>query len=273
FKELAVLVVDDNHTNRFILHKTLTAWDFKVMEAQSGSEALSLLQNTEHNFDLVILDHQMPEMDGIEVVRAIRKDTKNKDIKIIMLSSWNRVNSRLQQELHIDCNITKPVKQSMLHKVLMEVLRVNKGEQVAGTESMPSVQGPNNSHHRILLVEDNEDNQALGKKILEKAGYNVDIVSNGQLAVEAAKKLQYDLILMDVQMPVMDGLKAAKKIRLLERRSQKDRVPIIALTAHAVHGYRDKCLIHDMDDYITKPLKRKALLEKVSQWIEPQSVN
>jgi PAS domain S-box-containing protein len=267
FEEQSILVVDDNDANRLILLKTLSAWGFQVSEAASGTEALSLLRDSKIKVDLVILDHQMPGMSGVEVARAIRREAEFKNIKIIILSSRGGLESKLLQELDITKSITKPVKQSKLFEMLKLALPVN-GQ--CGTKYTQSDQTTRRKgQKRILLVEDNADNQTLTKRILEKAGYRVEIAANGQLAVEAAKSFLYDLILMDVQMPVLDGLKATKQIRDLERRKQAGRVPIIALTAHAIQGYREKCLECDMDDYVTKPLKKKILLEKVLQWTEP----
>ena len=121
---------------------------------------------------------------------------------------------------------------------------------------------------RILLVEDNVDNQKLGSTILEKAGFIVDVAENGAEGVEAVQRVHYDLILMDVYMPVMDGFEATEQIRAWERFQKQEPIPIIALTAHAVEGYRDKCLQHDMNDYVTKPVKKKVLLEAVEKWID-----
>lgn len=123
--------------------------------------------------------------------------------------------------------------------------------------------------YQLLLVEDNEDNQKLARKILEKAGYSVEVAENGQEAVEAVQRGAYDLILMDIQMPVMDGFSATKRIRSLERERNTERVPIIAVTAHALAGYREKCLENDMDDYLPKPLRRETLLRTVQDWLEP----
>ncbi|MFQ5865832.1 MAG: response regulator, partial [bacterium] len=270
FKNIRILIVDDNQTNRFILQKTLNAWGFQVEEAVSGAAALSLLRDKGNHFDLMILDHQMPEMDGVEVARAIRKDPAIHDIQIIMLSSMGALSSNLRQELKISKAITKPVKRSNLFDVLMQALRMHKHEFVIAKEPVSSGTVSRFSRHRILLVEDNADNQNLAKKILQKAGYCVDVAENGQLAVEAAKKFHYDLILMDIQMPVMDGFEATKQIRRWERSQNKERVPIVAVTAHALVGYRETCLKHDMDDYVTKPLKKKTLLQVVAQWIDPR---
>ncbi|MFQ5824893.1 MAG: response regulator [bacterium] len=269
FKEISALVVDDNKTNRFILQKTLSAWEFQAEAVGSGLEALTLLREGKKDFDVIILDYQMPEMDGVEVARVIRNDLKFKDLKIIMLSSWGGLEAELIHELKIDKTITKPVKQSKLFDVLMEVLRYQREEAYLGVERQAEDRR-DRVVKRILLVEDNLDNQNLAKKMLEKAGYRVDISDNGQMALEAAHKFQYDLILMDIQMPVMDGFEATKQIRSWEREQKRKRVPIIALTAHAIIGYREKCMEQDMDAYITKPLKKKILLETVEKWIDPR---
>jgi polar amino acid transport system substrate-binding protein len=270
FREISVLVVDDNGTNRFILRKTLSAWGLQVTEARGGHEALTLLKEAAAEFDLLILDYQMPELDGVEVVRAIRKNLRMLKTKIIMLSSWEGLNCKLKDELNIAATITKPVKQSKLFDVLMKVLRVNKAmETIHKPKTSAEIPG-NQVHQRILLVEDNVDNQNLAKTILKKAGYLVDVAKNGKMAVEAAEKFRYDLILMDIQMPVMDGFEATQQIRSRERKQNEDRVPIIALTAHAIKGYREKCLKHGMDDHISKPIKKKVLLQKIAQWIDPR---
>ncbi|MFQ6113375.1 MAG: two-component regulator propeller domain-containing protein, partial [bacterium] len=270
-ENISILVVDDNSTNRFILQRTLKVWGFTVWEAASGVEALTYLQEREGKFDILILDHQMPGMDGIELARTIRKEPKFDDVKIIMLSSWGGIEHGLLQELKIVQSITKPVKQSKLFDILMGVLRLGEEDEAAATESVKSAQLTKGyRHQRILLVEDNMDNQNLARKVLEKEGYKVHIADNGQMAVMAAKEFHYDLILMDIQMPVMDGFEATKEIRAWERRQQQEKVPIIALTAHALQGYREKCLRYEMDDYITKPLKKRILLEAINKWIDPR---
>ena len=269
-KDFTILVADDNDTNRFILSKTLNTCGFQVKEAESGLQALSILKNDKEAIDLIILDYQMPEMDGVELARRLRKDPKFTDLKMIMLSSVGFLNKNLKKELDIAESIPKPVKQSKLFEITSRALWHEKTDddtvQVVETEEVTIKRIPN----RILLVEDNLDNQRLTKKILEKGGYLVEIAENGQLALEAVRKFRYDSILMDIYMPVMDGFEATKSIRSYERSQKQDRTPIIALTAHAVEGYRDKCLQHDMDDYITKPLKKKNLLETVEKWIDPR---
>jgi PAS domain S-box-containing protein len=267
-KNVSVLVVDDSSTNRFILKKTISAWGLKVDEARSGREALSMIEKDPKRYDLMILDYQMPDMDGVEVARTLRTDSRFKDIRIIMLSSWGTINNSLMKELTISETVQKPVKQSTLFNIILKALRFY-------TEEKPSVEAgaerdmmEDSKHLKVLLVEDNRDNQNLARMILEKSGYRVDIAENGAEAVEAVRKYLYDLILMDIQMPVMDGFEATKRIRALEKEYNDRRIPIIAVTAHAMKGYREKCLANDMDDYITKPLKKKVLLRTVEKWID-----
>jgi PAS domain S-box-containing protein len=271
FENVSVLVVDDSSTNRFILRKILSAWGFRVDDAEDGKEAISQLKENPDRYDLMILDYQMPEMDGLDVARSVRADPRLDHIKIIVLSSWVSINSDLIKELRIAEAVNKPVKQSSLHNILLRVLRVEKKkeeEKVSGGRVPVSETVKTKQHYRILLVEDNIDNQNLAVRILEKGGFFVDIANNGEEAVECVKQYRYDLILMDIQMPVMDGFEATARIREIEKELYDERIPIVALTAHAMKGYREKCLEGGMDDYITKPLKKKHLLITIRQWLD-----
>ena len=265
-RDVAVLVVDDNPTNRLILRRTLQAWGTSVGEAAGGEEALALLRAPQARFQVVILDYQMPDMDGVDVARAIRYDPKLQGIKLVMLSSWEGLPAGAREELGITVVLTKPVKQSKLFDVLMGLLR-RREEAVAPAEpAIPEVGHPTIQRH-ILLVEDNVDNQNLVRRILEKAGYWVVIAGNGVAAVSAVRQTRYDCILMDVQMPEMDGFEATRAIRAWEREHNVGRAPIIAMTAHAIAGYREQCLQQGMDDYITKPLKKDLLLATVARYL------
>ncbi len=273
FKDISVLVIDDISTNRFILQKTLAVYGIKVKEAESGAQGLSYLHDSKQRFDLIILDHQMPEMDGVQVAQAIRQETKFDSLKIVMLSSWGGLSTQIQQDLDIAYSVTKPIKQSQLIEILMKVLNGNELESETSVKVVESIHDSQFSlPHKVLLVEDNPANQKLAKKLLEKANYEVEVAEDGQLAVEAVERFHYDLILMDIQMPVMDGFAATKKIRSAEHDLQEARIPIVALTAHAISGYREKCLRYDMDDFITKPIKKKILLDAVKTWIDPRPV-
>ncbi len=272
FQRVNILVVDDNQTNRFILENTLTAWDFNVHGVEDGSKALTLLNNSENRFDLVILDHMMPDMDGFELAQEIRKNPLLSNIKLIMLSSWGRMPQSRIKALNICETITKPVKQSNLYNIIVSTLgrkkTYNKTKHVEIEEFLTA----DKKHYKILLVEDNPDNQNLAIRILSNAGFVHDIVENGQKAINAVKENHYDLILMDLQMPVMDGFQATHLIREWEKESGNKRTPIIALTAHAIKGYHKKCLENEMDDYLTKPLRKKLLLKTINKWIKLEPV-
>ena len=273
FKTISVLLVDDNETNRQILRKTFESWGATVAEAGNGPEALERLREPGTHFDLIVLDHQMPQMDGIAVAQAIRSELKLEEVKIVLLSSWGRLDRKVLDQWRVQEAITKPVKQSRLMDLVLRTLRTERTQKtVSAKRTAPAAVPRPGSRFKILLVEDNPDNQNLATKILEKAGYATDLAENGCLAVQAATRFQYDLILMDVQMPLMDGFEATQEIRRLEKEQNRERVPIVALTAHALQGYREKCLQHDMDDYITKPLKKKVLLDTVAKWIDPRPV-
>ena len=203
-------------------------------------------------------------MDGMELAKTIKRNPGLGDIKIIMLSSRGGMRSAEMKESGIAEFMAKPVKQSMLFSTLRQCLSLSKEEEAVNNVKPLKVDG--SGLLRILVVDDTVDNQNLAKRVLEIAGYRVDLAENGEKAIEAVINTPYDLILMDVQMPVMDGFTATREIRTLEKNRNVRRTPIIALTAHAIVGYREKCLEHDMDDYITKPLKKKILLETIERW-------
>ena len=264
FRNVSVLLVDDNKANRVMMSSILRTWGFKLTEAEDGEQALYHLRSASTKYDLLILDHQIGHIDGLEVARTIRKELNLNDIKIILLSSRASIKSQEMKELNISDVITKPVKQSQLFDIFMKSL-YSSGEEVA-TNTVETSEANLNRQLRILVVDDTVDNQNLAKRILEKEGYSVEVAENGERAIEAVKNGRYDLIFMDVQMPVMDGFSATKEIRMLEKSKNFSRTPIVALTAHALVGYREKCLENEMDDYITKPLKKSILLQTVDKW-------
>ena len=272
FDNLSVLIVDDNKTNRFILNKILSTWGCKVKLANSGKDALSLLSKETVQYDLILLDHHMPEMDGIEVARIIKNELNIYGIKIIMLSSWGVINYVEMNELGIQSLLTKPVKQSRLFNSLTKTLQCEAEEQSETVAVQSSEAARDIRRLKILLVEDTLESQRLTKRVLQKEGFVVDIVDNGKLGVKAARNYQYDLILMDVQMPLMDGFDATRTIRAWEKGNKYDHVPIIALTAHATAGYREKCIECGMDDYVTKPINKQTLLKAIDKWIDSRPV-
>ncbi len=262
FRNVKVLIVDDNKTNRFIISKVLWNWGFEVLDASSGIETLFLLKSQADKISLILLDDQMPEMSGIETVKAIRAHAGLRHIRIVMLSSNGGVDHSLLRKLDISGVLKKPVKHEQLKRILTETLAP--AHQSPDDETQPAAGRPGKS---ILVVDDNETNRQLVRNILIKARYRADLVVDGREAVEFAGKHRYDLILMDVEMPVLDGFEATREIRVAEKRAQKKRVPIIALTAHAIQGFREKCFRSDMDDYMSKPLRKDDLLAKVEQWL------
>ncbi|MBW2353409.1 MAG: response regulator [Deltaproteobacteria bacterium] len=271
-----ILIVDDNATNRTILNKTLLSFGCFPEEASNGKDALSLLRRSveeDRAFDALLLDHQMPGMDGEDVARAIQADPRLRGPRILILTSiGQRGDAKKFRELGCSAYLTKPVRQSQLLDALAEALVQEKPSGRGGGDapSRPDIitrhslgEGIARSA-RILLAEDNLVNQKVATKILEKGGHRVDVVANGKQALKALDKNEYDIVLMDVQMPEMDGYTATRAIR--NSRLGIRSIPVIAMTAHAMKGDREKCLAAGMDDYISKPVKPKELLEMVQRW-------
>jgi PAS domain S-box-containing protein len=255
-----VLIVDDNETNRLILHHQIIAWKMRNGSASSGPDALALLYRAASEGDpyrAVILDMQMPDMDGIAVARAIKADPRIAETRIVVLTSLAyHPDESIFRRIGIAGYLTKPVKQSRLLDCLANVL---------GTEARrpapvrpPADPPPARRPLRILLAEDNAVNRKVALSLLEKIGYSADAVADGDEAVRAVQQSRYDLILMDCQMPRVDGYEATRRIREWEA-SQGRRHFIIALTANSLSGDRDKCLSAGMDDYASKPIRRDEL--------------
>ncbi len=271
FEDVDILVVDDNKTNRLILQKTLGKWGFQVHEARNGREALELLHHNVSRFKLVIMDYQMPEMDGLMVIRSIRDDSMLHELKIIVLSSLGRLSPDIVRELGIVESATKPVRQNQLLDMIKRALQRDMTKELIPEFTWQDGETRYNNQTKLLIVEDNIDNTELIKCILMNAGYIVDIASNGVDAIEAVNGFNYDLILMDIHMPGMDGFETTSRIRVIEKDLMRDHTPVIAVTAHAMKGYREKCIEKGMDGYITKPLKKSVLLRVVDKWIGMQT--
>jgi signal transduction histidine kinase/CheY-like chemotaxis protein len=255
-----ILVIDDNATNRHILQCQLEQWKLVPVMAESGPQALALLSKCEP-FDLVITDMQMPGMDGIELAQRIRQ-TQAK-IPIILLSSMGQ--ERRGNNPDLFCSVlTKPVKQHILcNHILNELKEQGKAmlEELVDNRKLSedfALQFP----LRILIAEDNMVNQKLAVRILNKLGYQAAVANNGKLALDALQQQEYELVLMDVQMPEMDGLEATRAIR-----QQLAVQPIIiAMTANAMQGDREECLRAGMDDYLSKPIKLEELVKVLEKW-------
>jgi two-component system sensor histidine kinase/response regulator len=272
---LRALVVDDNATNREILRRQVLAWDMREGSAASGREALKILREAAsagEPYDLALLDMQMPEMDGLTLARTIKLDPAIAALHLVILTSLSQHQSAAElRAAGIDAYLTKPVKQQRLFDCLLNVLG-NAG-RVAGTGLVPILAGESTPPHapskaRILLAEDNQVNQMVANGQLHKLGYTAVAVANGLEALECAQRIRYDIIFMDCQMPEMDGYEATRQIRRLESEEASGSLPahIIAMTANALHGDREKCLTAGMDDYISKPVRLPELKKALERW-------
>jgi signal transduction histidine kinase/DNA-binding response OmpR family regulator len=263
------LVVDDNATNREVLTTQLRAWGMRVAEAADGPSALHLLAQAQaagDPFQTAILDMQMPGMDGAELGRAIRADATLATIRLILLTSLGQHGGKAQAaDVGFAACLTKPARKADLLGSLLAG-----GPTATPTAPLPPLQPAVRDVLRVLLAEDNITNQQVAVGLLNKLGLRVDAVANGQEALQALSTLPYDLVLMDVQMPELDGLEATRRIRSPESAVRNHRIPVIAMTARAMQGDRETCLAAGMDGYITKPVSAQALAAVLDQWL-PQA--
>lgn len=264
-RDMPVLVVDDNATNRRILLETLSDWSMRVTLADSGIAAWVEIERAIAGgtpYPLVVLDLQMPLMDGFELTERIRRSTGAHDTKVIMLSSaGQRGDPARCKSLGIDAYLSKPVKQSDLFRSILTAFGA-----VTPNGSVPlsvASQSPPEASYRVLVAEDSLVNQRLAARLLEKRGHTVVIANNGSEAVDALDRERFDVVLMDVQMPVMDGFQATALIREKEK-SNGEHIRIIALTAYAMKGDRERCLAAGMDGYICKPIDPAELYAAIS---------
>ncbi len=275
-KGVRILVVDDSATNRQILATRLTSWGALVAEAPNGSSALRMLSDARETgvpFRVVITDMQMPEMDGEMLGRKIKADDYVKDVHLMMMTSLGyRGNAAQLAQIGFGACLTKPVRPSELFRRLSAML----GDAPDERESVTAASGLSShttrrSAARILLAEDNITNQQVAVGILKKLGLRADAVANGEEAVKALQDIPYDLVLMDVQMPEMDGLEATKRIRDPQSTVLNHDVVIVAMTAHALQGDKERFLGAGMNDYVSKPVNPKVLAEVLDRWL-PQKV-
>jgi CheY-like chemotaxis protein/HPt (histidine-containing phosphotransfer) domain-containing protein len=264
-----VLVVDDNQTNRFILRHQLARWGMEARATPSATEALEWIRQGVP-FDIAILDMHMPEMDGLDLAERIR--TK-RDAHTLPLVLWTSILGRSDidrtSSVEIAATLTKPVRPSTLYDMLVGFFEGKPREII-----LPTVWGDIDrhmgQHHplRILLAEDNTINQKVALRLLEKLGYHADVASNGLEVLHTLKQLPYDVVLMDIQMPEMDGIEATRAIRA---EWDPHRQPhIVAMTAHAMEGVRESLLQAGMDDYVRKPIKLEELVGAL-QRVEPSA--
>ncbi len=265
------LIVDDNATCRQVLERLLESWGMTYESAASGSKALRMSRNAANSgnpFELAIIDMSLHGMDGIELSCSMADDQALRDIRRVLLTSMTeRSQAAKAQEASFHGYISKPVRQIQLHNCLASALgfREVQDEMSAEDNRLSDEELKARKKLLILAVEDNQVNQAVVQGMLEKLGYGFHMVSNGMEAIEEVGRESYDLVLMDCQMPVMDGYIATRKIR--ESESSEQRLPIIALTANAMAGDADKCFSAGMDDYLAKPFEIENLSDKLNKWL------
>jgi CheY-like chemotaxis protein len=280
-----VLVVDDNATNRKILCKQVVPWGMLADTAENGWRAMETLRAAavrEEPYDLAILDMRMPGMDGIQLARTIRADPAVRSTRLVMLTSMGqRSEGEEAREAGVEAYLTKPVRQAELRDTLRTVFG-SRPERPSHTPASQSrlvtryslAESQAGVRARLLVAEDNPVNQKVALHMLERLGYRVDVVGNGKKALDALERVSYDAVLMDVQMPEMDGYEATAEIRRREAEaedgeptSENRHTPIIAMTANALQGDREKAIAAGMDDYVSKPVKSEDLEDILSRWI------
>jgi PAS domain S-box-containing protein len=273
--DLPVLVVDDNATNRRILGEMLTNWRMKPTVVDGGPAALAALERAVaagEPFPLVLLDGHMPGMDGFDLAAQVQQRPHLAGSTILMLTSAGQPGDIARcRELGIEAYLTKPVKQSELLDAIVTALSASLQHAEPEAPAPAPPPGPSRRALRVLLAEDNAVNQRLAVRLLEKQGHSVALAVNGKEAVAAARHEPFDLVLMDVQMPELDGLEATAQIRQEERETGRH-VPILAMTAHAMKGDRERCLAAGMDAYISKPVQAAELWEAVRKLVPGAAV-
>ena len=269
-----ILIVDDNATNRYVLREQLKSWGCRYTEVPGGAEAMELLRDAVQGkdpFDMAILDMQMPEMDGETLGQKIKEDPDLKAVILVLMTSMGRRgDAKRLENLGFAAYLTKPIKQSQLHDCLSTVT----GSQTRPVEAKPSAIVTRHSitederrRVKILLADDHIVNQKVALGMLKKLGYTADVVGNGNEAVSALKRDPYDIVLMDCQMPEMDGYEATRQIRNSQSAIPNPKIPIVAMTAHAMQGAREECLEAGMDDFISKPVNPRELLRVIEAWV------
>jgi len=266
---LRTLVVDDNASNREILQQHMQSWGVEVIAVDTSDAALAELGADGARFDLALVDDEMPVMDGIELARHIRGDPRWSGLRLILLSSHDDHDGGSERAQLFAAVLTKPLRRSQLFSSVSRVMTL---QGTAGDPppagSAPASPPPGvRAAPRILLVEDNPVNREVAVGMLESLGCKTDAAENGRLAIEAMDTSSYDAVLMDCQMPVMDGLTATGEIRRREQTSGAARVPVIALTANAMEGDRERCLAAGMDDFLSKPFTQQQLATLLRRWL------
>ncbi len=261
-KNSKVLIVDDNETNRHIFTLQFESWGMIPITARSGQEALEVIEEAEEPFELAVIDMQMPQMDGLELGKKIKEMPFKGDIPMIMLTSLGKIN-KLPTEI-FDAQLSKPIKLAELFEEVLRVIAETRNRRNSLADHNIDKNLAEKLPMRILLAEDNVTNQDLVITLLGKMGYKIDAVDNGRKVIEMLERKKYDIILMDIQMPVMNGLEATKII--CEKYSEQERPKIIAITANAMTGDRERYLNAGMVDYLPKPIKFKDVQTVLIRW-------
>ena len=272
-----ILAVEDNAVNRIVIAEQMRSWGVRHAEAEGGLKAMEMLHAAHAGgdpFRVVITDMQMPGMDGEALARAIKADPALKDTLLVMLtSSGMRGDSKRLASLGFAAYLTKPVRMFQLHDCIAAVLggsSLDEKAREAAIITRHRLREADRGDVRILLVEDNKVNKMVAEGILGKLGFSADTADNGRQAIDMLEAASYDIVFMDVQMPVMDGYQATRAIRGGKTKAANPKVPIIAMTAHAMKGDREKCLQGGMDDYISKPISPRKLAKALEKWL-PQA--
>ncbi|MBF0264168.1 MAG: response regulator [Gammaproteobacteria bacterium] len=264
-----ILVVDDNETNRMYMEQLLRSWNIKQKVLASGTEAIEELQagiSENLPYSMCLIDLQMPDMDGNELCAHICKQEQYSDLRKILLTSQGlRGDALKSKQQGFDAYVSKPVKPSEIYNILLQVGHIKSHEDKLVTRYNAVEQLKFKGS--VLVVEDNRINQKVAGGILKKFGIQADFAENGQDALSLLRDIKYDLILMDCQMPVMDGYEASRQIRSKDSQVVDHNIPIVAMTANAMKGDREKCLAAGMNDYIAKPVKQEVLLRTLVKWL------
>ncbi len=263
-----ILIADQSPMNRQAIRHTIEAWRMRALEAQSGDETLAALreaQRTGHPVDVAILDMSLPKTNGVALARMIKCDPAIAATRVIVMTSIaDRLEPQIMRVVGIDACLTKPTRESALFDAIASATALRTAD-IFCAEPRSGEARPVDPSVRILVAEDHPVNQKLAVRQLEKLGFGADVAANGREAVEAMQKTRYDLILMDLSMPEMDGLEATRAIRRMEGTAPV--VPIVALTANALAGDRERCLAAGMNDYLSKPVTEAQLGAMIEKWV------
>jgi CheY-like chemotaxis protein len=271
-RDKRVLVVDDNENARLVLGEMLTGMSFKVDQVESGQAAIKAASHAEAQgkpYEIVFLDWQMPNMDGIEVSKRLKENLVRSTPHMIMVTAYGREEIiKAAEEAGIADVLIKPVTASVLFDGVVRILggvADSTRSADAPTDTFDQLAAIKGS--RILLVEDNELNQEVGLELLRDAGFIVDLAENGLVALEKIRTISYDIVLMDMQMPVMDGVMATQEIR---KDSKFKELPVVAMTANSMQSDRDRCMAAGMNDHVAKPIEPEDLWKALLKWIKPK---